>query len=117
MRPQADGPFVDAGILVVQHARFGDEAGVDGDAVAGGGHNGEAVWLSRRNRQKDGDGIASGRKEVGDGAGLWQRVALRHIENQAVGVEPACVEEGNGAIVERVGIQFQARQTVMRREP
>ena len=60
--------------------------------------------------------VARGRKQVGNDPRRRQRIAFRHVERQAVAENSARVNQRNGAVMERLGIQFHPRQPV-RGEP
>ena len=106
----AHAALIGAGILVMQHTRFGHKTRLRHSVWLQGAI--EAVGLARRNGQHHRDAVACGRKQVRNSARFGQRIAFRHIENQAVGENAARVQQVDGAVVKRVGIQLQARQSV-----
>ncbi len=75
---QAHAALVGAGVLVVQHAGFRQVARI-GPGL-GLQRAVETVRLARGNGQQHRDAVARGRKQIGDGARLGQRVAFRHVE-------------------------------------
>ena len=58
--------------------------------------------------------VGGNRSAMARGSG--SAIALRHVERQAVAENPARVEQRNGAVMKRLGIQFHAGQAV-RSEP
>ena len=65
---EAHGPFIDAGVFIVQDASFRQIAGIT-SAIGGGSIERAivAVRFARRDGERNDDAVAGGREQIGDG--------------------------------------------------
>src|SRR6185369_17288414 len=71
-----------------------------------------AIGLVCRDGERNDDSIARWGKELGHRAGGRKVVAFGHVEGKPVVENAARMNQGNGAVVKRLGVEFDTGESI-----